>query len=384
MTGFLQTSKAFILGCIFIFALHVGAEFSVVQWPQFALSIDSVVPILLVVACLLAAYFKQARLCLLTIIVGSYYALLKTPHPLSEQAVFLYGLATLVWVSLISERGLLSLHMLKQLLFLLLSVGLTHAWLQVTPLLQAKWPMLTAQIVDFYLPVSVAFVVLMTRNVRQAQLAQTAILITATIWCLSATKLITLNWPVTIATICGYYLIAILMNSYFLAYRDELTGLSSRRSLYHHVSTLGSKYSVAMLDIDHFKKFNDTYGHDVGDQVLKLVAAKIAQVKRSGKAFRYGGEEFSLVFAGKKTEQITEELERIRCLIADYEIVIRQADMHKGKRTKTAKAKKVKVTVSMGVATHNKQESFDDTLKRADQALYKAKKNGRNAVVSAT
>jgi GGDEF domain-containing protein len=107
-------------------------------------------------------------------------------------------------------------------------------------------------------------------------------------------------------------LITILIDSYFLAYRDELTGLPSRRALFNLSLSLVRKYSLAMVDIDHFKKFNDTYGHDVGDQVLKLVAAKLAQVTGGGKAFRYGGEEFTIVFPSKNIKRVLLHLDSIR------------------------------------------------------------------------
>lgn len=84
-----------------------------------------------------------------------------------------------------------------------------------------------------------------------------------------------------------------------MAYQDELTSLPGRRALKEYLLKLGSEYTIAMFDIDHFKKFNDTHGHDVGDQVLRMVASKLATVSGRGKSFRYGGEEFTLVFSEK-------------------------------------------------------------------------------------
>jgi diguanylate cyclase (GGDEF)-like protein len=68
--------------------------------------------------------------------------------------------------------------------------------------------------------------------------------------------------------------------------------------------SLGHRFTIAMLDIDHFKRFNDTYGHEVGDQVLKMVAAKLGQVRKGGRAFRYGGEEFALVFPNRSARTV--------------------------------------------------------------------------------
>src|SRR6185436_12678910 len=83
---------------------------------------------------------------------------------------------------------------------------------------------------------------------------------------------------------------ALMQESHRLAFRDELTGLPGRRALDARLRSLPGRYTVAMVDVDHFKKFNDTHGHDIGDQVLKLVGARLAEVGGSGKAFRYGGE----------------------------------------------------------------------------------------------
>ena len=88
---------------------------------------------------------------------------------------------------------------------------------------------------------------------------------------------------------------------YHKAYLDELTNLPTRRALKEEMLKLGNRYTIAMLDIDHFKKFNDTYGHTVGDQVLKFTAALMKSTGGGGKAFRYGGEEFVIIFPGKKT-----------------------------------------------------------------------------------
>ena len=115
---------------------------------------------------------------------------------------------------------------------------------------------------------------------------------------------------------------SVVIDSYGLAYRDELTGLPSRRALNQLGLSLGNRYTVAMMDIDHFKQFNDTYGHDVGDQVLQWVGTQLTKLRGGGRVFRYGGEEFTLVFPRKKLEQTLERLETLRHSIAEHDLLI--------------------------------------------------------------
>lgn len=200
--------------------------------------------------------------------------------------------------------------------------------------------------------------------------------------------------------------IGLLRDSYNMAYRDELTGLPQRRAMNEQLMALGSRYCLAMLDVDHFKKFNDTHGHDFGDQVLQMVATQIQKVQGGGKAFRYGGEEFAVLFTGKDKEEAAHYLEQVRKSIADYEMVIREderlgdiasADNHidkkadkkaKGNRQKGSyrkASKKVSVTISIGVAEYQQRgQTPQEVLKLADEALYKAKDGGRNQVAIAS
>ncbi|NVK54271.1 MAG: GGDEF domain-containing protein [Alteromonadaceae bacterium] len=189
-----------------------------------------------------------------------------------------------------------------------------------------------------------------------------------------------------------FTLTVVLLNSHKMAFKDELTEIASRRALMHFSQSLFSHYTVVMADVDHFKSFNDKYGHDVGDQVLKMVAQQLNRVGKGGKAFRYGGEEFTLIFPGKSPEQVIETVDALRESIAQYPLVIRQPDRPKRKPKAGAQAKPTKptssrktvnVTMSFGVAVKNKQNSFDQAMKQADVALYKAKKAGRNNVKTA-
>ena len=183
----------------------------------------------------------------------------------------------------------------------------------------------------------------------------------------------------------------LLRDYYNMAYLDELTGLPQRRALNEQMLTLGRNYTLAMLDVDHFKKFNDTHSHDIGDQVLQMVASQIKKVTGGGKAFRYGGEEFTVVFPGKDIEEAEFHLEKVRAAIEGYEMVIRQQERSedtdkasKGNRKKGSFRRadqKVSVTISIGVASRQlRHESPEDVLKFADEALYKAKGGGRNRV----
>jgi len=180
-------------------------------------------------------------------------------------------------------------------------------------------------------------------------------------------------------------MIALLETSHALAYRDDLTGLPGRRALNEQLARLPRSYLIAMVDIDHFKQFNDRHGHDVGDQVLKMVAARLATVKCGGRAYRYGGEEFSILFSGRDKDGVQEELERLRRLIEQSRFVTRRwwRSMRKPAKTRPAARsnRQLKVTVSIGMAARNSGESASQVLKRADQALYRAKRAGRNRVM---
>lgn len=178
---------------------------------------------------------------------------------------------------------------------------------------------------------------------------------------------------------------AIIINSYNLAYKDELTQMSSRRALKQELSSLGKMYALAMVDVDHFKKLNDNYGHDVGDEVLKMLATHLQSVEGGGKAFRYGGEEFTIVFAGKDAGSAAVYLDALRKKIASKPFIVRNKKRPKdkpGKKPKKSdKTQELNVTVSIGVAEKQaKHSSTQDIMKSADNALYKAKKKGRNRV----
>ena len=191
---------------------------------------------------------------------------------------------------------------------------------------------------------------------------------------------------ITITSLSGLFCYSVLKDSFTMAFKDELTGIPSRRALMQYVQTLGRKYTVVMSDIDHFKKFNDTYGHDVGDEVLKLVASKLDKVPGGGKTFRFGGEEFIIVFPRKTAAEVMPFVEILRHNIADYDIALRaKPRLPKPKKPlankQPAKEKIVKVTTSFGVAQRTKEHSdFASIMKQADIALYTAKKAGRNCV----
>jgi len=187
-------------------------------------------------------------------------------------------------------------------------------------------------------------------------------------------------------------LYAVIHESWRMAYLDELTELPTRRALREKFQKIGGVYTVAMLDVDHFKKFNDTYGHDTGDAVLRMIATKMRKVSGGGTAYRYGGEEFSVVFNGKKASDAQAHLDALRESIASTPFVISRESRRKSDaRPKTQRIKSVTVTVSIGLADsklkakstatwNSSRTSPWDVLKLADKALYRAKKKGRNCV----
>jgi GGDEF domain-containing protein len=191
---------------------------------------------------------------------------------------------------------------------------------------------------------------------------------------------------------------SLIETSYMLAYHDELTGIRGRRAFNDALLSLDQQYVIAIVDIDHFKKFNDTYGHDTGDQVLRLVASRLSEVKGGGQAFRCGGEEFAILFRNTSAKDAFEHLDALRQTIQNSTFRVRGGDRRSGDRDgesdrrKPTRKKAVKVaitqptdrlsvTVSIGVAEpRTRYRQPDQVIKAADQALYLAKSNGRNRV----
>jgi len=304
------------------------------------------------------------------------------------QWLFLCGIFTFGFLSLVKDRGVISIHGLGRIIALVFCGFTAYMW-QLTSAWLIEY-LKVEQIaigLETYLtieaPMLVIGILLLWRSISTSSLLVIALLLSYLVWCIQYYQWLVLPWSIILTVLVSYYLLVVVIDAYFLAYRDELTALPSRRALNQLSLSLGRKYTLAMLDIDHFKKFNDTYGHDIGDQVLKLVASKLAKVKNGGKVFRYGGEEFTVVFPRKNKEQTLDELDRLRQSIADYKIVIR----HPQRATKQARSNKkqsdlktVSVNISIGVADRQNKQNFAQTLKIADQALYRAKKNGRNNV----
>ena len=186
-------------------------------------------------------------------------------------------------------------------------------------------------------------------------------------------------------------LAALLHESHRLAFRDQLTGLPGRRALEERLRSLGAGYVIGMADVDHFKSFNDTHGHDIGDQVLKLVAGRLAEVGGGGTAYRYGGEEFCVIFPGMGLKEAQGHLEAIRGAIEKYRMAVRGEDRPKKTREgekrrsdagdENAPSKVLSVTVSIGLAAPTETSlTPQQVLKAADEALYRAKQGGRNRV----
>lgn len=159
---------------------------------------------------------------------------------------------------------------------------------------------------------------------------------------------------------------------------DALTGLANRRSLdaflrAEQITAMeaGTPLSILLIDIDHFKQFNDGFGHQVGDQVIRLVAKVVQEnVRECDLAARYGGEELMAILPGAALDTCFEVAERIRRRICEARL------------TRRATGEEISsVTVSIGVAQFRMAESADGMIERCDRALYQAKRAGRNRTI---
>ena len=162
--------------------------------------------------------------------------------------------------------------------------------------------------------------------------------------------------------------------------RDSLTGLPNRRAFDLHIAeSIGladasaAPLTLAFCDVDHFKKFNDTWGHRVGDDVLKLVGVRMIDAFQScGFPARYGGEEFVAVLPEMSQRDASDLADRFRQSISARPLKMRDDGREIGR-----------VTISVGLATRRAGEDADSLVERADAALYRAKREGRDRVVAA-
>ena len=212
------------------------------------------------------------------------------------------------------------------------------------------------------------------------------------LWVTAASALAILAWrgphSATLAFTAAQIvlLIGLVEDSYRLAYYDELTGLPGRRALEEALRALEGDYAIAMVDVDHFKRFNDRHGHAAGDQALRMVAAELQKVGGGGRAYRYGGEEFAILFPGTTPAEASGALEEIRAAIADRRFALRSPNRPKKRpdppRKPSRPPRLISVSVSIGFAgPTTRSNDSSAVLRAADRALYRAKNSGRNRVV---
>lgn len=183
---------------------------------------------------------------------------------------------------------------------------------------------------------------------------------------------------------CAAFAIAVLYGAYRMAFVDALTGLPNRRALDERLARSSGRIAVAMADVDHFKRFNDRYGHEAGDRVLRSVARELRRC-RGGTAYRYGGEEFAIVFEGRQVERAGASLEDVRAGVESVRVRLKRGG---GKRAQAVRRGQhdgeVGVTISIGVAERDpERRTSSAVVDAADKALYRSKQRGRNRLTLA-
>lgn len=374
------------------------------MWAEWAPVVTRVYPyIVLAVGVLLGWRFNRSRLIFALLILAlADRALLHFAYDHSAGGKIAYNAVAvllplnLALFALVKERGIVTMRGLARAALILaqpLIVALLYRYQRADLSAYLKHEFLAAAFLDraplsqpALLAFGIAFLVLLIAFVRHKGAIEGGFL-----WALVLALLALVSGePGALSTFyfasAGLVLvIAVVETSYSMAFRDELTGLPARRALNEALLKLGNRYTVAMIDIDFFKKFNDRYGHDVGDQVLRMVAGKLSAVTGGGKAFRYGGEEFTVLFPGKAVEEAVPHLEQLRESVEESSFIIRGRGRPKAKpkSPKKGSGKKVSITISIGAAERDeRQANPQDVIKAADKALYRAKNAGRNRVAA--
>ncbi len=189
--------------------------------------------------------------------------------------------------------------------------------------------------------------------------------------------------PGWLAVLAGLVLLGGLWAAVRVAYVDALTGLPNRRAFDEQMSRLSGQAAVAMIDVDHFKRFNDRHGHEAGDRALRAVARQVRGV-HGGRAYRYGGEEFAVIFEGRHVEKAEEALERVRECVEAMPVRVGTGKRAGAQAVRRGQGGELRVTVSMGLARRvSRGRPAVEVLKEADRALYRSKQGGRNRLTLA-
>lgn len=368
-------------------------------WPQKWQELVLLAPYAIILAGLmLSLRFNRSCAFFCLLIVGVIYTALGPMLPSKGEGLFVRTLfaalcavvpLNLVALCLMRERGVLTAQGFLRFAFILaqaavLSFALTAGSDRFLPLLPGGFKVLP------YAHAVMAFcaIVMVTKLVLRPSAIDSGVLSALLVLAVAANRIHEpFAFPVH-ASMAGIAItLSIIQRSHDMAYRDELTRLPGRRALEEVLMELGRCYVIAMVDVDHFKRFNDRHGHSVGDDVLRLVASRMRGRRGGGRAYRYGGEEFAVVFRRRTLKDVLPDLERLRESIANYRLTIRGGSrprgIRKGRklRAKDSARRGVSVTVSIGVAERNdRYRTPDEVLKAADKALYRAKRKGRNRV----
>ncbi|WP_024851312.1 GGDEF domain-containing protein [Hydrogenovibrio kuenenii] len=293
-------------------------------------------------------------------------------------AIFL-PLNILLWI-LLPEKGVMSKPYVFSLLTVFILQGFAFYWLMdnlpMSTILTLAQPVgtsgVTLPMVPFLVTIG-AWLLIVIRNAFQntPKVLDNTVIFVLILLAYGLNQYVSfgvLAWLSVIAS--GLIILSLVFDSHQIAHTDQLTGMKGRRALFERFTGLGRKYAIAMMDIDHFKSFNDRYGHDVGDEALRLVAYQLARIP-VGHPYRYGGEEFTVVFPSKTANEVKSVLDEMRIQISEVPLEV----MEKGKKAET------RVTVSFGLAEKTERSQTPEAvMKLADEALYVAKKAGRNCV----
>ncbi|ENM5785382.1 GGDEF domain-containing protein [Vibrio metoecus] len=366
--------------------------------------------ILFTVSLIVAHIFKQSRIAMVAMTMLLAYVLIQVrlQIPLTESSTML----ELIMLSLLlpvacflpyayKNSGLFSRSFFSYLAVLLLFAF--WAWLTQLHIGETEHSSLTENIF-FVVPqisrlplivvaylvalVGIAAISVLTRNQILDVVVYSAILLAMNAFVLFHVAYIS----TTMFSLSGLLILIYLISAgHEMAFNDPLTQIPGRQALDQDLKHIGRKFTVAMLDVDHFKKFNDTYGHDTGDDVLKLVATRLRQIGGKARVYRYGGEEFSIIYRGKLANEVISFIEDLRQDIESYELVIRNTTKrpkndNEGakKRSRKSNSDIVTITISIGVCDSSLHRNPHEALKAADGALYNAKQAGRNCVKSAS